>query len=229
MFIKPLLVYLQAADYPEILKELKKIPCDKLILKYMPYPHPHNIARDFFIEHKEYTHLIIHPQDLIVTKQHYENLVADLKEFDFPVLGGVCNVDINRNRKFLWNFCMELPAWDIDKRYYNWCPMGEGLDILRVKFQGFAFCFIRRDVIERKTIEGDFIFRGANHLNGHPAPDLTFCTMCNNLKIPVHVDTRVRMFHLARHMDLLVNKRNVEIVYIKENQKRDIGLAEIKV
>ena len=228
MEIKPLLCYLQAADYPEILKELEKIPCDKLILKYMPYPNPHNIARDFFLEHEEYTHLIIHPQDLIVTKRHYENIVADLQKFDYPVLAGVCNVD-NNKLKHHWNFCVKLPAWHIHDRYYNWCPMGEGLGILKVKFQGFAFCFIKRNVIERKTIEGDFIFRGAIHTEGKPAPDLTFCTNCDNYNIPLYVDSRIRMSHLAKHMGLLVNKRNAEIVYIKDNQKRNIGLSEIKV
>lgn len=48
MEIKPLLVYLQAGDYPEVLEPLKDIPCDKLILKYMAYPWPHDLAREFF-------------------------------------------------------------------------------------------------------------------------------------------------------------------------------------
>jgi len=164
--IKPLLCYFQAADYPEILAELDKMPCDKLILKYMPYPRPHDYAREFFIEHTEYTHIIIHPQDLVVKLEHYKKLVADLEKYNFPSLAGVCNVGKIGPLKHVWAVCMELPTLDRDTRHYNWCPMGSGLGILEVKFEGNMFNFIRRDIAEKRMIDGEYVLEGQTTITG---------------------------------------------------------------
>jgi len=215
MEIKPLLVYLQAGDYPEVLEPLKEIPCDKLILKYMAYPWPHDLAREFFLQHEEYTHLIIHPQDLVVTKEDYFKLYNDIRKYNFPVLSGVCNVSNHGKFKALWSISKKLPSLIHNKRYYEFMPMGEGLGIIDVKFQGFIFCFIKRNVIERTTINGDYIFRGAIHINGGAAPDLTFCHNCDEIGVKIYVDTNVRMKHLATHKDILVFKKDFEILFIK--------------
>jgi len=218
MEIKPLLVYLQAADYPEILEELEKIPCDKLILKYFPYPHPHNIARDFFLKHTEYTHLIIQPQDLKVTKEHYEKMFKNIYDKNYPVLSAVCNVGKNGVFRYKMAVCKELPAWNRYVRYYNWIPSGlKGIN--QVKFQGHVFVWIKRDVVERRNIYGDYIFRGSVHVGGEPAPDLTFCTECDRSGIPIHADCDCNIEHLATHEKILVGKKKVEIIYKPEKQR----------
>jgi len=215
--IKPLLVYFKAAIYPDILNELRKIPCDKLILEYYPYPHPHNIARDFFLEHTEYTHLIIHPQDLLVTKEDYQKLLNDVLYDDFPVFSGVCNVERPPHRlSGVMNCCIKCPNRDKDNRKYNWIPIPSIpnlLGITKVGFMGFAFTFIKRSVIERRLIDGEFIFKGCDGKEIYP--DLNFCNGCKELDIPICVDTDVQLVHYANHKPSLIGKQSCKQVFIR--------------
>ena len=215
--IKPLLVYFKAAIYPDILNELKKIPCDKLILEYYPYPHPHDIARDFFLEHTEYTHLIIHPQDLLVTREDYDNLIFDLIENDYPVLSGVCNVERPPHRlSGVMNCCIKCPNRNRDNRKYNWIPfasMPNSLGLMKVGFMGFAFTFIKRNVIERRLIDGEFIFKGCDGKEIYP--DLNFCNGCKELDIPIIVDTHVQLVHYANHKPSLIGKQSCKQLFIR--------------
>ena len=205
------------SEYPDILKALKEIPCDKLILEYYPYPHPHNIARDFFLSHKEYTHLIIQPPDLLVTKEQYFDLLVDTQEFNYPVLSGVCNVDREGTDYFyLWNICKTCPDRNYLKRRYDYFPKCKNsLGIVEVGFMGMSFPFIRRDIIERITIEGDFIFRGSIHRNNGIAPDLLFCNNCKDAGIKIMCDTDVRMLHYANHIPSLVGKLECKQSFIR--------------
>ena len=215
--INPLLFYMQAADYPDILEELDKIPCDKFIVKYMPYPWPHNLARDFFLEHEEYTHLIVHPQDLLVKKEHYDALLADIKKYDYPVLSGVCNVErMGHAWANMWAICKICPSKFRNERRYFWVPAcKDNIGIMEVEFQGMVFCWIKRDVIERVNLEGEYIFQGTIHTDGRPAPDLNFCINCKKAGIPIHADTDVRMFHYANHKPSLVNIKPAEKLFIR--------------
>src|SRR4249920_4150187 len=42
-------------------------------------------CRDFFLEHTEYTHMAILPDDLLVDVKHVDRLVEDLEQFDYDV------------------------------------------------------------------------------------------------------------------------------------------------
>jgi len=215
--IKPLLVYLKAAIYPDILNNLKDIPCDKLILEYYPYPHPHNIARDFFLDHEEYTHLIIQPQDLLVTKKDYSDLLNNVEKYDYPVLSGVCNVDRpDTDYFYYWNICKACPSRNYLKRRYDYFPKCKNsLGIVEVGFMGMSFPFIKRSIIERRTIEGDFIFSGSVHRNQGIPPDLLFCNNCKDIGIKIMADTDVRMFHYANHSPSLVGKQSCKQLFIR--------------
>lgn len=218
--INPLLFYMQAADYPDILEELDKIPCDKLIIKYMPYPWPHNLARDFFIEHEEYTHLIVMPQDILVKKEHFEALKADIEKYHYPVLSGVCNVEREGHRNFnMWNICKICPSKFRNERIYRWVPAcAEKIGIMRVGFQGMAFTWIQRNILQRVNLDGEFIFKGCIHRDGSPAPDLNFSLNCLKLGIIQYANTDVRMFHYANHMPSLVGKKPHEKIFIKNEE-----------
>jgi len=218
--IKPLLVYFKAAIYPHILNELEKIPCDKLILEYYPYPHPHNIARDFFLEHEEYTHLIIQPQDLLVTEEDYHKLFWDVYRHDYPVIGGVCNVERVGLKAGLMNCCIKCPNRNRNYRKYDWIPFGD-LGIIKVGFMGMTFPFIKRSVLERHLIEGDFIFKGCDGKEIYP--DLNFCNGCKELDIPIHVDTDVKMIHYANHKPNLVGKQSCKQLFIRYEENPIYG------
>jgi len=214
--IKPLLVYFKAAIYPDILKELEKIPCDKLILEYYPYPHPHEIARDFFLEHEEYTHLIIQPQDLLVTEEDYHKLFLDVDKYDYPIIAGVCNVERAGLKAGLMNCCIKCPNRNRNYRKYNWIPFGD-LGIIKVGFMGMTFPFIKRSVLERRLIDTEFIFKGCDGKEIYP--DLNFCNGCKELDIPIHVDTDVKMIHYANHKPNLVGKQSCKQLFIRYEEK----------
>lgn len=220
--IKPLIFYMRAANYPDIIKELDQIPCDKFIVNYMPYPFPHDMARQVFLEHDEYTHLIVMPQDLKVTKEDFDNLMLDIKKYDYPVISCVCNVEEKGHRNFgRWAICAECPSKDYSQRRHNWIPAyPEKFGIIQVGFTGFVFCAIKKHVILRMNSRtGEHIFKGCIHTDGSPSPDLNFCLNCKELGIPIHADTDIRLYHYANHKELLVGKKNPSTILLKNGAK----------
>ena len=211
---------MNAADYPVIQDNLHKIPCDKFIVNYTPYPHPHNLAREFFLEHKEYTHLIVQPQDLLITKKDYQALIKRLEKKDYDVLSAVCNVEREGHpNHHKWAVCKKIPSMDRGQRYYNWIPeTDKKLGILQVEFQGMVMAAISRRIIERKTIEGEWFFKGTTHSGiGQflAAPDLTFCHCCKDAGIPIYADTDIRLIHYSNHKPNLVGKKKATTNFIK--------------
>ncbi len=210
---------MNTSDYETINAKLEKIPCDKFITNYMPYPFPHNLARDYFLEHTEYTHLIVMPQDLEPpTPEEFKTFLDQAKDYD--VLSCVCNVEREGHRDFYkWAICKELPSLDKTKRKYNWFPStDEKLGIVKVKFQGMVFACIARKVIERKMIDGEWVFKGTIHRDNNPfgaAPDLTFCHCCDKLGIEIHANTDIRLKHYANHKPSKVGKEQGSTNFIK--------------
>lgn len=202
---------MNAANYPEIRKDLLEIPCDKFIVNYMPYPYPHNLARDYFLEHEEYTHLIVQPQDLHANKEHYAKLIETVKETGHDVVSCVCNVEREGHPNYhKWAICKKIPDLDKSKRYYNWVPeTKEKIGLMQVEFQGMVFACISRKVIQRQMIDGEWIFKGTIHNDSNPfgaAPDLTFCHCCKKLGIPIYANTDIRLIHYANHKPNKVGK-----------------------
>ena len=78
-------------DLPQFAEAVNKIPADKLFCKYMHEQQAYDTIRENFLTsaNEQYTHLAILPDDLIVTPYHWQQLVEDLHEYDFPVLCGV--------------------------------------------------------------------------------------------------------------------------------------------
>ena len=218
MTIKPLLFYMRAADYPEIEQELKKIPCDKFITNYMPYPFPHDLAREFFLEHTEYDYLIVQPQDLLFTKSDFEKLMLELNKNDFDVLSCVCNVErMGHPNHFKMAICKKIPSLDRLRRVYNWIPNGD-LGIIEIEFQGMVCAAIHRRIIQRKTIDGEWFFKGTVHKGTGQflaAPDLTFAHVCKNNGIKQYADTRIKLIHYANHKPNLVGIKEASTTFIK--------------
>lgn len=220
--IKPLLFYMNTGEYKEILADLDKIPCDKFIANFLPYPYPHNLARDFFLEHKEYTHLIVQPQDLHAKKEHFDELVKTVEKTGYDVVSCVCNVERAGHRNYSrWAICKELPSLDRTNRYYNWVPQTQDkIGLMKVEFQGMVFCCISRKVIERIMINGEYVFKGTWHASNEPyaaAPDLTFCHSCKQLGIPIYANTDIRLVHYANHKPSQVGKRDGSTTFKRFN------------
>lgn len=200
-----------------------------LYLKYWKACQAYKIIEDFFKENTEFSHVVIAPDDLVVFDKHYNALVEDLEKEDFPVLGGICNIN-TLTPKTLAICIDELPsiirrerASRTGRKYHyaqlDSLPIPEG--IIKVKFAGMPFLFIRRDVVEQIGFTGDTIY---DPTRKHLEPrvfDLAFCYECDQKNIPIHVDARVKLLHLNGPMD------NPKLS--KEVETHKVGKEEPKV
>jgi len=191
-------------DIRNVYEALKGTGYDRLYAKYYPERIAYNLMRDYFLDHEEYTHLVICPDDLLIEKEHIDNLIKVLEEYDYPTLSGVCNVDLAGNKDKL-NITENLPhpqrmvpeRKQIGWRFYSWYAKNTRFvdPIIRVPFSGFAAMFIRRDVVKRYRFIDDSKFNGTPELITG-AIDVMFANTCAIENIAQMVDTRVRMKHL---------------------------------
>ena len=73
--INPLLCCPSPRDIREVYEALRETGYDRLYAKYYPEKTAYNLLRDYFLDHTEYTHLVICPDDLIIKKEHIDSLV----------------------------------------------------------------------------------------------------------------------------------------------------------
>lgn len=177
----PLICSPSPRDIPNFTDAISKIPCDRFFAKYYPEPEAYKILRDFFLASTEYTHMILTPDDLIVTPKDYEILSKDIEEFDYPVLAGVCNMSYG-SKDYLTASVLNPHRRFTPDELFN------GDTIKQVEFDGFAFSFIRRDVVEKIEFNGESRF------------DYDFALQCRDLGVPMHVDVRANMIHLANRI-----------------------------
>jgi len=201
MKFNPLLFYMNTSDYEDIKNELKKIPCDKFITHYFPYPHPHNLAREHFLSHPEYTHLIIMAHDVICKYENFVRLQEVIMHQNYDVYAAVCNVEQPGHRlNGVANVCYDLPGKDPNKRYFHWIPFGlKGIH--QVKHQGNALTCLSRSIIERRNIEGSYFFQGYNNRDPNVgiAPDLAMSHKLAQAMIPIYADFDNQLIHYANH------------------------------
>jgi len=219
--INPLLVYWHSVDLPQVTDALKTIPCDQLHISYFKYPYPHIIAEDFFHAHKEYTHLILVPNDLVCSKEHYEMLLKYNKEFDFEVLCGVCNVDTGKYKDKL-NITSNLPViGPYEERRYFWISKNRYPNMLiKVPFAGFPMMWVRRDVLEKTRINWlSPQIKGKNpaiwEARGGYSNDLAFCHNLNRLGITIYCHTGCEMLHLRYHGEQQLGKKSPTVKFIR--------------
>ena len=202
--IKPLMVCPSPRDIKEVYEALKETGYDRLYAKYYPEKTAYELLRNWFVDHKEYTHLVICPDDLIIKKEHIEALLDNVRKSDYPVISGMCNVDQGDNKDFL-NVTYNLPHPKrtvpeknvIGWRYYHWVHKNTKFPnkLTPFLFSGFACMVIRRDIMEKIRFTDDAIQNGTPSLITG-AIDVMFANVCAILKIPQIVDTTVIMEHL---------------------------------
>ena len=202
--INPLLCCPSPRDIREVYEALRDTGYDRLYAKYYPEKTAYELMRRYFVDHEEYTHLVICPDDLVIKKEHMDALVEDLQKDDYACLSGVCNVDQGSNKNYL-NITYNLPhpvrmvpeKKQVGWRHYHWVHKDEpfNVNIQPFLFSGFACMFIRRDVMEKIKFTDDAAQNGTpSMITG--AIDVMFSNVCAILKIPQMVDTTVRMEHL---------------------------------
>jgi len=186
--VRPMLGIPSPRDIPDF-TTLMRYFCEapRLWAKYYTELYAYQHIRNFFLKETDYTHLVIVPDDLIITPGAFRLLKKDLEEEkqDYPVLAAVCNAKYGDDRvtcrdtiggAFITN--EQLDDIRIDQG---------GHPIIRVRHEGFAMPFIRRDVVEKIPF-------GVMYTT---AVDHYFSICCYKKKIPIHVDTRARVMHLC--------------------------------
>lgn len=227
--IKPLLCYFHAVEMDEIYEEFYKIPCDKWDIAYFKYPYGQRLAEGLLKKNPEYTHLVLVANDMIPTKECFEQLVKDLEEYDYPVLSGVVNVDMNKLKNH-YNVCFNLPSLEYAKRHYRWMPesviktcLDYGAPIQKVKFSGFPMMFIRRDVLEKTRINYldpklTTIEDAVWDRRGGFANDLCFANNCHVNNIPIHADLRCKMKHFGLKGKQKVGINKPKLTFIRNGE-----------
>jgi len=197
-------------DAVRMLSEFDKLWC----CYYNPSVIAENIIRDYFLTAKEYTHLALLPDDLIVTKKDLDILANDLSIGNYPVLCGVCNVDMTEQGLTSLNVDVHnlqpRQRDDYGMRSYTWLIENsqEYTELLklaqpiRVMFAGWPLVIIRRDVVEKIRFKDDAEY--GNYTCGC-CDDVIWCADCHDLGIPIYCDLRAQMKHLKVNAWSLVN------------------------
>lgn len=165
----------------------------------------YNSGRKFFLEHTEYTHLAILPDDLLCEVEDVDKLISDLEEFNYPVISGICNFAMSTAKFFNNMSAIEYTKYDaVDEisrtgrfNYFQQIMSRKRYEeikeemkdkpnrIIRVALANFPLTIARRDVIEK------FEF-GANLMG----VDTVFAQDCINNGIPQYMDLDVEMWHI---------------------------------
>lgn len=205
-----------------------KLPCDLFIVRFVAEFHAYKKAREFFMEHKEYTHLVIATDDIVVQPRHVEKLQKDLEEHDFPVLSGYMNVDQNDTQNM--NICYKIGMKQRRIRQYKWIQKDDLPDemFIDVEFAGFGLTAIRRDIIEGYPVfAADKVFDGFPPHRG-ASLDFVFCWHCKDKGIPVKVDTDIQMKHLRASGTHKVGKKHPKVEHWVDGQMRLIEYADLR-
>jgi hypothetical protein len=181
---------------------------DKMFCCYFTSRTARLIIKDQFLKNKEYTHLAILPDDLLVTKKDIDFLIyEDLVNYpDLPVLCGCCNVDNTKNKDCL-NISLELPSpIRIAGGHNDYVWIKEGSDAHKVllaqqqptvvRFAGDPFFIFRRDIVEMLSFENDSKYNTLTSKDEGCCEDIVICNELANKNIPIYCDLRARMHHL---------------------------------
>lgn len=190
--INPLLFSPSPRDIPAVLKLWDDLQYDHLVEKYKKPLDAYQSAKKYFLKHEEYTHLVVCPDDLEVTRDALRILTDDIKLLDYPpVIAGMCNMD--ENQPEVYNIQDTGISYADNKP-----PAGKNSwmrrkdlpkdVIFQVGFAGFACEFINREVMELVS------FVGAT-TDGQGNMDWAFTKECSMLDVPILVDKRVNLWH----------------------------------
>ena len=194
---------------------------DKLLIKGYNFDEANQIRRNFFLEHTEYTHLLVYAEDIVTTPDVVKLLIDDAREYDYPVVTAWLNFDFKRD----WLAVSKTPLENVRIAFAEQYHFIKPTDVLyydspfeEVTFTGMPLTLIRRDVVEKVTFRpytyvtdrvlGVYMRRGTQH-------DLQFCLECRKLGIPIVMDKRAFAVHFGdtgRFINLAKVEREVEFV-----------------
>ena len=190
----------------ESIETIKGIP--KLYVKYFPEEYAYSIIKEYFLKHTNADYLIIAPDDLLASEYHYKQLVETIEKYgkqSIPTLSGMCNVHNIQGYITQMAICLDHEiSPERRHRHYKWSDLRDkrfrdfikDKDLINVRFSGFPFQFIRRDIVEKIGLDADLTYNPYHRIREGFSIDVVFCYKCNTEGIPLLVNPRVQILHL---------------------------------
>jgi hypothetical protein len=232
--IKPLIFIPSPRNIEPFNNAAAQLHIDKLWVKYYPEIEAYQHARDYFLKHREeYTHLIILPDDLIVTEPDLYVLMFDINRKHYDVISGWCRNTIRQMYTYQGhpeteetaasNVSYILPPYPPAQGTYDqyqFIPISDinrirndkaQNDIVQVKYAGFAPTIISRQVIEQIPfrIESCCVDSCFAH-DLYKAGIAQYCDLCVK---STHLELRQR-----EPPNLLIGKQEAKITLEKGNR-----------
>jgi len=175
---------------------------DKLIYYWYPIHQTNRLMRKAFLEqYKEYTHLAILCDDLVVNSESINKLLRHIEEKDYGFVCGVANYDNTEKRDFL-NVSMQPTG---NRRPYIFRSMLVGSkeyervmsqqQPVPVRFMGEPFPILRRDVAEKLSFSLDDKIMGLPPHEGMNN-DVVMSNEMHELGIPIWCDFSAFFWHM---------------------------------
>ena len=170
-------------DIASVKRLWHKLPYDKFIVKYKLELEAYEEGRKFFLDHKEYTHIVMCADDLEVTPEGLEILLDDVRENGYKTIGGVANLDETNPDTYA---VMRLGCvYSKEKPSGSWYKKDTLPEesIIEVGHLGFTSQVITRELIEKTEWDCIGFF------------DWFFSKKCKEMDTPIFLDTRVKLWH----------------------------------
>jgi len=199
---KPLIAIPSPRDIPEvkdaIVRYLQKF--DKIWFKYWNQSdEPYKYIKRYFLKSwkKEYTHLIILPDDLVVNEVGVSRLVNKIlsNQDRYKVLMGNCKIEYNSP---YYAMTKNLPDLVRSYRLYDWYSEEDiGKDfvgMMKVAYCGTPFAILHKDVVKEASFDNDRKYNG-DIVSGH-SEDLVLSHDLDKLNIPIWVHVGAYFVHM---------------------------------
>lgn len=195
-------------DIPQVIESFNNVDnVDKLWVKYYtPEQEAYEEIRNWFIQHKEYTHLTLLADDCLLKPEYIDLLRTGIQKHNFPVLTGFGNVNLTDKAHINTLSFDEIPI-ERHKRGDSFSSLLRDNDMfsqngscnygiyLKVKWAGFGLTTIKREIVESLVFEDDSRWNGGPLKSGC-CMDTAYCYKLNKSKIPIYADSRIKVHHL---------------------------------
>ena len=175
-------------DIEPVKESWKKIPFDKFVVKNKLEETAYREGKQFFLDHTEYTHLVVCPDDLEIDYESFCVLFHDVNTQGYPTIAGISNIDETQPDTYC---CKPLGLdYSADKpdatkgTFYETNTLPNEC-IFEVGDAAFTCQWISRGLMKKLSFSG---------INGGYM-DWKFSKECHKLGIPQMVDKRATFYH----------------------------------
>lgn len=210
MTVRPVVIHTQPKDIEEIQNLFGLVQLPKVSIKYVPYAmHPYRLVQEVFLKMTKGTHLLLWPNDLVVSQQNIDKLIATLESTDFDVACGVCNVDEHEYKEY-WNVTRTMPAKDFSVRKYEWTKIHTAKEgsMIKCGYSGFPLMSMSRRLLNEVSLHGDC---WDGHVDSGTNTDLAFCWDMHERGTPIWADPNNVMIHRRHEGALQTGKKRPEV------------------